>query len=703
MKRYKIISFLILMIVFSVSCKKDVFNDTSFVKNAASSSKLSVMFDITHDNTGLVTITPNGEGAVSYDIYYGDATAGFLSVAAGKNTQHIYVEGDYTVKVVAHDIKGGTATFTQQLTVAFQAPENLKVNVAINSVAVTVSATALYETLFKVYWGDSSNINPVPFTSFLEGQTVTHTYTTAGTFIVKVVALSGGAATSEYLDTIKVASQIDLPVTFDDPKVDYTVSDFGGNRSSIAADPVTSGNNVLKSVKTGGAQVWAGTTIGTALGFATKIPITPATSRMTVRVYSPAAGLDVKLKIEDHNDNTHSVETDVKTTLANQWEMLTFDFKNQATGTAAIDYTYNYDKASIFFDFGNPGAGGVFYCDDLMMATVTLAQINLPVTFEDAKVDYAMTDFGGNNTTLTTDPSNNANHVMMSTKTSGAQVWAGTTIGTAAGFSSAIPLTSSATKMTVRVYSPAAGIDVKLKVEDHNNGANSVETDAITTLANQWETLTFDFSSPASGTPSWNPSFTYDKASIFFDFGKGGDGRVYYWDDVQMAAAVPSSQINLPVNFEDPNIDYTMTDFGNNVTVDAIDPVVTTNHVKLTTKPAGAQTWAGTTIGTPLGFATPIAFTAGRLKMTVRVYSPAAGIDVKLKVEDHNDPTRSVETDVLTTVANQWETLTFDFSQPASGTASWNPSFTYDKASIFFDFGNTGDGRVYYWDDVKFL
>ena len=703
MKQYKNIFFLILLIVFGMSCKKDVFNDTSFVKNAASSSKLAVMFDITQDNTGLVTITPNGEGAVSYDIYYGDATPGFVSVAAGKNAKHIYTEGDYTVKVEAHDIKGGTATFTQKLTVAFRAPENLKVNVAINSVAVSVSATALYETLFKVYWGDSSNINPVPFTSFLEGQAVTHTYATAGTFIVKVVALSGGAATSEYLDTIKVASQIGLPVTFDDPKVDYTVSDFGGNQSSVAADPVTSGNNVLKSIKTSGAQVWAGTTIGTALGFATKIPITQSTSRMTVRVYSPAAGLDVKLKIEDHNDGTHSVETDVKTTVANQWETLTFDFKNQAAGTAAINYTYSYDKASIFYDFGNAGTGGVFYCDDLMMAPPTLSQINLPVTFEDPTVDYTMTDFGGNSTVLTTDPANNANHVMMSTKTSGAQVWAGTTVGTAAGFASAIPLTSTATKMTVRVYSPAVGIDIKLKVEDHNNGANSVETDVLTTMANQWETLTFDFSKPASGTPTWNPSFTYDKASIFFDFGNAGDGRKYYWDDVQMAATAPSSQINLPVTFEDPNIDYTMTDFGNNLTVDAMDPVVPTNHVKLSTKTVGAQTWAGTTIGTPLGFATPIAFTASRLKMTVRIYSPAAGIDIKLKVEDHNDPTRSVETDVLTTVANQWETLTFDFSTPASGTASWNPSFTYDKASIFFDFGNAGDGRKYYWDDVMFL
>ncbi len=60
-------------------------------------------------------------------------------------------------------------------------------------------------------------------------------------------------------------------------------------------------------------------------------------------------------------------------------------------------------------------------------------------------------------------------------------------------------------------------------------------------------------------------------------------------------------------------------------------------------------------------------FTATATRMTVRVYSPKAGIPVRLKVEDAADPTRSVETEALTTVANAWETLTFDFSKQAAG------------------------------------
>ena len=55
----------------------------------------------------------------------------------------------------------------------------------------------------------------------------------------------------------------------DDATVDYTVSDFGGNASSVVADPAGLVNNVLQSEKT---QTWGGTTLGTASGFATAIP-----------------------------------------------------------------------------------------------------------------------------------------------------------------------------------------------------------------------------------------------------------------------------------------------------------------------------------------------------------------------------------------------------------------------------------------------
>ncbi|MBS1655077.1 MAG: PKD domain protein, partial [Bacteroidetes bacterium] len=74
MKAIKYLLSITLMIYMIAGCKREEFTDTSFANTAATAGNLSVMFSITQDNTGLVTITPNGEGAISYDVYFGDAT-----------------------------------------------------------------------------------------------------------------------------------------------------------------------------------------------------------------------------------------------------------------------------------------------------------------------------------------------------------------------------------------------------------------------------------------------------------------------------------------------------------------------------------------------------------------------------------------------------------------------------------------------------
>jgi len=528
MSSIKYICSFLLLAGLAAGCKKD-YNDTSLVSTAGSAAKASAMFTITQDNTGLVTIAPSGEGIVSYDIAFGDTTKTPVTLMAGKAAQHKYAEGTYQVKITGHDLKGGTAGATQTLVVSYITPTNLVAKVSISNLTVNVSASANYATFYKIYYGDSTTYSPEPFTQTMAGQTVTHTYTNAGTYIVRVIALSGGSETTTWLDTIHVSRQISLPVTFEDPNTDYTMSDFGGNVSVLALDPTGGTNHVMKTVKPAGAETWAGTTIGGAAGFPAPVPLKPNSALMSVMVYSPAVGLDIKIKIEDHNDGTHSVETDVLTTKANQWETLTFDLTQTSAGTPAFNSTYTYDKASLFFDFNNAGTGKVFYFDNLQVAT--LSQIDLPVTFESKTVDYTMSDFGGNVSTYTVDPTDATNHVMKTVKPSGSETWSGTTMGTASGFATIIPQTGPP-KITVRIYSPAVGLDIKLKLEEHGNGANSVETDVLTTKAGQWETLTFDFSTHASGTPAWSAAYKYDKASLFFDFNVAGSGKLFYWDDV---------------------------------------------------------------------------------------------------------------------------------------------------------------------------
>ena len=168
-------------------------------------------------------------------------------------------------------------------------------------------------------------------------------------------------------------------------------------------------------------------------------------------------------------------------------------------------------------------------------------------------------------------------------------------------------------------------------------------------------------------------------------------------------APAPVATLDLPVDFESTTLSFDLVDFGNAASIITVDPNDSNNMVASTIKNVGAETFAGTTVAGPrVGFVTAIPFSSTQTVMSVEVLSPVAGIPVRLKVEDSSDPTISVETEAMVTTANTWETLFFDFSDEASGTAELNLASTYNLASIFFDFGATGNGNTYLWDNVVF-
>ena len=108
MKAIKFIFSFVLLLGIIAGCTKSINEDVSFVDTAGAPAKLSVLFNITQDNSGLVTITPNGEGAVYYDVFYGHGTTTAVNVPAGKNSTHTYPEGVYDVKIIAHNLNGKT-------------------------------------------------------------------------------------------------------------------------------------------------------------------------------------------------------------------------------------------------------------------------------------------------------------------------------------------------------------------------------------------------------------------------------------------------------------------------------------------------------------------------------------------------------------------------------------------------------------------
>ncbi len=559
-----------------------------------------------------------------------------------------------------------------------------------------------WDTLVFDFTNEAMGTAPINLNSTYDKATIFFNFGTDGA--------TAGAKTYFWDDVQFVppsGDQIDLPVTFEDDNVDYDLTDFAGNASEIVEDPTDPTNTVAQSTKTDMAATFAGTTMGNN-GFANPIPFTANATTMTVRVWSPDAGTPVRLKVEDANDAAISVETEVNTTVAMEWDTLVFDFSEEVMGTAPLNLDNTYSKASIFFNFGTDGATAgekTYFWDDVQFTTPTNVQIDLPVTFEDDNVNYDLTDFAGNASEIVEDPTDPTNTVAQSTKTDMADTFAGTTMGND-GFANVIPFAANATQMSVRVWSPDAGTPVRLKVEDANDAAISVETEDTTTVAMAWDTLVFDFSNEAMGTAPLNLDNTYSKATIFFNFGTDGataGEKTYFWDDVQFLLPM-FEQIDLPVTFEDDNVDYDLTDFAGNASTIVVDPTDPANTVAQSIKTDMAATFAGTTMGND-GFANPIPFTDTTTKMTVRVWSPDAGIPVRLKVEDANDPTISVETEATTTLAEEWETLEFDFANEAMGTAPLNLDNTYDKASIFFNFGTDGataGEKTYFWDDVQF-
>ncbi len=173
----------------------------------------------------------------------------------------------------------------------------------------------------------------------------------------------------------------------------------------------------------------------------------------------------------------------------------------------------------------------------------------------------------------------------------------------------------------------------------------------------------------------------------------------------------PVFATKLPVTFDDPEETYGFRDFGPDPaegefhTSVVADPDDANNMVAQTNRPANAQTWSGVTFMQGPG-SLPGLNNGSELKMSARVRAPAAGIPVLLKAEASttgDPPSVFMETQTYTTKADEWEILTFDFSQPTE--SNFNPDFDpfLDRLVLFFNFGAANaPAQTYYFDDVKF-
>ena len=522
------IKFLItsLIVLTFFTCADDE-NSTSFVDDVTAPANLAVSFSITQDNTGLVTLTPNAEGATEFELGLGDGSGTVVTLNPGESVDNVYQEGTYQLSLLARGINGLTAEITQSLVVSFVAPENLVINAEIdvaNPFQVNISATADFASSFQVYF-DTSNPDE-ELTPMALDETVSFVYPMVGTYTVRVVALSGGTETTEGTVDVMISAPTELPIDFEAFDTSAYIG-FGGASGDVIANPDTNGNtsaSVARVIKNG-PEVWAGNVItaSTPIDFSTEQII-------QLDVWSPRPGGRLLFKVENLDDGGIFVEHEVVLEGNSTWEEVSIDFSD-------VDLSQTYQKLVWFFDFGDLGDGSsdwTFYVDNIRQTNASSPEI--PIDFESAAIDFNIFSFGGSLGSIINNPDasgiNTSTRVFEINKTSGAQVWAG------AGFGLIGPIDFSAgTTVTMDVWSPNAGTPFLFKIEDSNsppdgNGNPSVVTEvlATTTVAGAWETLSFDLTTFAA----FDASNSYDTIVLFANFGNNGTGTTYYLDNIEL-------------------------------------------------------------------------------------------------------------------------------------------------------------------------
>ena len=683
MKKFKYLLNVFLASALVFACVEEIENNIDFVDTIEAPTNVSAMISITQDNTGIVTITPTGEGVVSYSINFGDGSNETESINPGNSAVHTYSEGTYEATIIAVGLNGEVTETVVSVVVSYSAPENLVVtinNVAGNPFDINVSATADLAASFEVYFGDQGPEEaPTPLQI---GETLTYTYSAVGEYSVTVVALSGGAATTEYIEVITITNPLLMPIDFEDATLNYSFVDFGNAQSTVIPNPdptgVNTSTNVGQLLKLNGSETWAGSflTIDEPVDFS-------SLNNIAVDVWTSEIGEVVKLKLENSANPDINTEVDMTTSVNQGWETLIYDF-------SASDLSQEYDRIVIFFDFGNVGDDTSYYFDNIRLSLPAVSNFINVQDFEgEAPGSFA---FGNvTNDGIVSNPNSSGNNttanVMQTTKPAGAETWGGTGFGVNGSINF-----NGTNQIRMKSYAPQAGAVVKVKLEtvEGNVDGLTYEFDVTTTVANQWETLTYDFSAA--------PDLDYTTYIVFYDFGNTGDGSVYYFDEIQVglgeyiptqapSIAIENFEGELPGNFsfggvegiqivENPNVSGTNT----------------TANVMQCTKPEGSEVWGGMGISVdPINFSS-----AGMSQIQIQSYSPEVGKVIKVKLEtiDGNVDGLTYEFDMTTTIANEWETLTYDFSLA--------PDLDYVSFIVFYDFGNTAEG-VYHFDEIKLV
>jgi len=399
----------------------------------------------------------------------------------------------------------------------------------INEDTGAVSFINLSENADTYTWdfGDgntSSEINPIR--SF-----------PTGTYMVKLTAKNAAGASGTFEDqlVINIPLPINVPVTFDDPNVNYEVTTFNGASFAIVDNPDASGSNTSTS------KVGAITNSGAAfegLFFDLGMGLDLTTLKSVKANFWSDTAVNVLLKLEK------GTGADIETVASHSgtgWEMITFNFTSDAS----------YSRFTLFVD--GPGTTpGTFYIDDIEQietppatsgcAGTTVAATALPLDFEGCATFPSADNFGsGIASELAQNPSktgiNTSDFALKVDKPTGSDFFA----GIQNTFESNFDLTTTDV-FKLKVYSTKANVVFRFELlANPNDGSIGNPAPVFITIptADEWTEIEVTFTGLPAGPMAYNqlvikPDNDQSDSAIT-------EGGTYYIDDLELTDGGGSS------------------------------------------------------------------------------------------------------------------------------------------------------------------
>jgi hypothetical protein len=678
--------FFTLLFVFTafVSCKEDFLEETDF--GIVAPSNVNATFNITQDNTGLVTITPTAVGAIKFDVDFGDGSEIATGIAAGKHVKHTFTEATHSIGITAIGLGNLKTAASVELMVSFKAPQNLVVamtNSTTVSRQVDVVATADYATTFDV----SPGVDGAEDVSANIGETASYKYDAAGTYTITVTAKGGAIETTSFSQDFEVTALMQPVASAPTPKDRPSSSVISVYSSSYAAQAVTNFNGFPDWGQGGQGSSWAEFDLNgdkmlqyVNLSYqGNQFDAVDLSGMEYVHMDVWTADVD-KLELSIIQTAIPQ-ETPIVTDLVkDEWNSIDIplsSFTDLGQAVTAIDQLKYV---------GTPWAAGSVFIDNVYFYKAS--EVKLPIRFDQ---EEKFAGVGGASVELSTDPDDATNNTAK--VTNGGNDWETAEIM----LDVPISITSGGdNKYSVRIYSPDdAAHALMMKLEE--SGANEFIELSQPFQGKGWNTVNFDFSTiTAQAWPNpgaaWDGNADFKKLVFFIDGGSSTPG-VYHLDDV----ALNSQLYGLPIYFNDALIPF--AGVGGASFEMSTDPDDATNNTgKLTN---GGNDWETA----ELILERPISIVSGAdNSFFVDIYSPddaEHGLMMKLEQSGANEYIELAKT----FKGKGWNTVHFDMSTvtaqawPNPG-AEWDGNADFKKLVFFVDGGSATPG-VYHFDNIE--